>query len=94
MALLTNDRSRAAAEIVRLMFGRWVQENDFKYLDQHFGINQITSYQSIDYAQLKAALTDRQGRRAARQALDQQLHQANEILKRHLLAEEQALQAH
>ena len=22
---------------------RWVQENDFKYLDKHFGINQITS---------------------------------------------------
>lgn len=52
VAILTNDHTRAAclpcrhrqaAELVRLIFGRWVQENDFKYLDQHFGINQITS---------------------------------------------------
>ena len=26
------------------MFNRWLQENDFKYRDKHFGINQITSY--------------------------------------------------
>ena len=42
------------------MFGRWVQENDFKYLDQHFGINQITSYGVLNYADLKSQLTDRQ----------------------------------
>ena len=36
VAILTDDHSRAAAEVVRLIFGRWVQENDFKYLDQHF----------------------------------------------------------
>ena len=44
VAVLTDDTQRAASEIVRLMFCRWVQENDFKYLDKHFGINQITSY--------------------------------------------------
>jgi hypothetical protein len=27
---------RAASEILRLMFSRWVQENDFKYPDKHF----------------------------------------------------------
>lgn len=59
LAILTDDPDRPAAEIVRLMFSRWVQENDFKYLDKHFGINQLTSYRSIPYASLRATLTDR-----------------------------------
>jgi hypothetical protein len=42
VAVLTDDTQRTASEILRLMFCRWVQENDFKYLDKHFGINQIT----------------------------------------------------
>ena len=47
VAILTDDRARAAAEIIRLIFNRWIQENDFKYLDQHYGINQLTSYRVI-----------------------------------------------
>jgi hypothetical protein len=47
VGVLTDDRQRAAAEIVYLMFNRWTQENDFKYLDEHWGINQITSYASV-----------------------------------------------
>jgi hypothetical protein len=42
------------------MFRRWLQENDFKYLDKHFGINQITSYRSIAYGELAEGLQDRQ----------------------------------
>jgi hypothetical protein len=60
VSIVTTDPSRAAEEILRLMFGRWVQENDFKYLDKHFGLNQLTSYRSIEYEQLKGQLTDRQ----------------------------------
>lgn len=59
LAILTDDSTRPAAEIVRLMFSRWVQENDFKYLDKHFGINQLTSYRSIPYSKLRSTLTDR-----------------------------------
>jgi hypothetical protein len=33
------------------MFNRWIQENDFKYLNKHFGINQLTSYRSTPYEQ-------------------------------------------
>jgi type I site-specific restriction endonuclease len=42
------------------MFNRWLQENDFKYLNKHFGINQLTSYRSTPYEQLRDELTDRQ----------------------------------
>ena len=59
LAILTDDLTRPAEAIVRLMFKRWVQENDFKYLNQHFGLNQLTSYRSVPYATLRAGLTDR-----------------------------------
>lgn len=94
VAILTDDLERPAAQIIKLMFQRWVQENDFKYLDQHFGINQITSYRSIEYEQLKGQVEDRQVKSVARKALDLSHQKANEQLKRNLLAEEQALQAH
>ena len=60
LAILTDDIERASEPIVRLMFNRWVQENDFKYLNKHFGINQLTSYRSTPYEQLRDQLTDRQ----------------------------------
>ncbi len=94
VAILTDDLQRAAIEIIKLMFQRWLQENDFKYLDKHFGINQITSYRSIDYEKLKAQVEDREVKSGARKALDRKLKQVTEPLKRHLLAEEQARQAH
>ena len=59
LAILTDDLTRPAEEIVRLIFHRWVQENDFKYLNQHFGIDQLTRYRSLPYATLRAGLTDR-----------------------------------
>lgn len=94
VAILTDDLKRAAIEIIQLMFQRWLQENDFKYLDKHFGINQITSYRSIEYEKLRGQVEDRQIKSTARKALDRKLKQVIEPLKRDLLAEEQACQAH
>ena len=94
VAILTDDLKRAASEIIRLMFQRWLQENDFKYLDKHLGINQITSYRSIKYAKLKGQVEDREVKSVERKALDKSLKKTTEQLKRDLLAEEQALQAH
>jgi hypothetical protein len=94
VAILTDDLKRAAIEIIQLMFQRWLQENDFKYLDKHFGINQITSYRSIEYEKLKGQVEDREIKSAVRKALDLKLKQVTEPLKRDLLAEEQAHQAH
>jgi hypothetical protein len=60
LSVLTDDAQRPVFAIVRLMFNRWIQENDFKYLNKHFGINQLTSYRSTPYEQLRDQLTDRQ----------------------------------
>jgi hypothetical protein len=75
VAVLTDDTQRAASEIVRLMFCRWVQENDFKYLDKHFGINQITSYGVVGYEELAEHVEDRQVRSAEAKALGEQRRQ-------------------
>jgi len=43
VSILASDQERSAIWIITAMFHRWLQENDFKYLDTHFGINEITS---------------------------------------------------
>ncbi|MEI6180371.1 MAG: hypothetical protein WCP31_06435 [Chloroflexales bacterium] len=90
VSILTDDLTRPAAEVVRLMLGRWVQENDFKYSDLHFGFKQITSYGVIAYAQLKPQLTDRQVQSGAARALAEQARQLTAQLGRLLWAERQA----
>ena len=39
VAVLTDDPTRPAREALRLIFNRWLQENDFNYADKRFGIN-------------------------------------------------------
>ena len=60
LSILSDNTTRPVYEIVRLIFNRWIQENDFKYLNKHFGINQLTSYRATPYQQLRDQLTDRQ----------------------------------
>jgi hypothetical protein len=75
VSILTDDPTSAAPVIIRLMFNRWIQENDFKYLDTHFGINQITSYGVTEYAQLRQQVADRQVRSAEVKGLAEQRRQ-------------------
>ena len=60
LGILTDDADRPAQELIWLMFHRWLQENDFKYMEKHFGINQITSYASYSYEEIAKSLEDRQ----------------------------------
>lgn len=59
VSILTDDKTREAKEVVELMLKRWVQENDFKYLIKHFGINQITTYAFIDYKDMREKIEDK-----------------------------------
>lgn len=59
LSILTDDNERNPEEVIKLMLNRWVQENDFKYMIEHFGINQITSYAFIDYKDLKDKIEDK-----------------------------------
>src|SRR5206468_599819 len=92
-AILTDDLKRAAVEIIRLMFQRWLQENDFKYQIKHFGLNQIVSYQVVPYQQLTKQLTDRQVQSEAYRAL---LEQQRSLGRQqgHLLVEQERSARH
>jgi hypothetical protein len=85
VSILSDDKTAAAALIVRLMFNRWLQENDFKYLDKHFGINQITSYGVSGYEELRQEVEDRQVRSAEVKALREQKRQVRVQQSRLLL---------
>jgi hypothetical protein len=47
------------AEAAKLIFSRWLQENDFRILDRHFGMMQMVSRRSQSYADLAHTLPDR-----------------------------------
>lgn len=85
VSILTNDLHRRAEELIELMFSRWLQENDFKYLDNHFGINEITSYASVSYQELDKALTDKQMKSGVYKALEKQRADIKRRLKNRLL---------
>ncbi len=85
VAILTDDQKVEAARVVRWMFNRWLQENDFKYLDKHFGINQITSYGVTGYEELRQKVVDRQVRSAEMKALGEQKRQLRDSTKPSLI---------
>lgn len=89
VGILTDDRQRAAAQILHLMFNRWTQENDFKYLDEHWGINQITSYASVAYERLKDQLEQKQIKSGQYKALEQKTAQLKSRLSKLLLSQHQ-----
>ena len=90
VSILTDEAKRSAMELIRLMFCRWLQENDFKYLDKHFGINQITSYGVIRYEELRQQVQDRQVRSAEAKALQEQRRQLRAQQSRLLLLQAQS----
>ncbi|MEA2096440.1 MAG: hypothetical protein U9P73_07085 [Candidatus Cloacimonadota bacterium] len=86
VSILSNDKEKDASEIIKLMFKRWLQENDFKYLDNHFGINEITSYVSKPYAEpLAASLVDVQQNSGKYKALQMNIRYDKKELKDLLL---------
>jgi hypothetical protein len=89
ISILSDDQAATAVTLIRLMFSRWVQENDFKYLDKHFGINQITSYGVTGYDELRQEVADRQVRSAEVKALREQRYQLRAKQSRLLLLQAQ-----
>jgi len=48
-SILTSHPRMDVRDVVWAIFRRWLQENDFKYLDVHFGLNQLTSRDSSTF---------------------------------------------
>jgi hypothetical protein len=89
VSILSDDQAATALTLIGLMFSRWVQENDFKYLDKHFGINQITSYGVTGYEALRQEVADRQVCSVQVKALREQRHQLRAKQSRLLLLQAQ-----
>ena len=88
--VLCSDPCLPATEAVTLIFNRWLQENDFRLLDRHFGIMQMTSRRSQAYADIAGTLQDRPvesleyrelraAAAALRQTLQKQLYERERI---------------
>ena len=90
VAVLSDDLERSSQEIILLIFRRWVQENDFKYLDKHFGIDQITSYQAVSYQELADKITDKDMLNTVYANLTKQRQTETSKLKNLLFKREQA----
>ena len=58
VGVLCSDPSISTAEAVTLIFSRWLQENDFRILDQYFGMMQMTTRRSQAYAAIASTLQD------------------------------------
>lgn len=90
VAILSDAIDRDSQEIILLIFRRWIQENDFKYLDKHFGIDQITSYQAVSYEALADEITDKTVISRTHQALTKQRREETSKLKTLLWKRERA----
>ena len=86
LSIITDDKDRNTNESVVLMLTRWVQENDFKYMIKHFGLNQITSYAFTDYRALRDKLEDKLYICALHKSLTKEIDKVRAKFKTALLA--------
>jgi len=59
VSIITSHPDMDIQDVVWAIFRRWVQENDFKYLDIHFGFNQLTSRDSCSFGEQADQFEDR-----------------------------------
>ena len=59
LSVITSHPGMDAQDVVWAICRRWLQENDFKYLDTHFGINQLTSRDSLSFRDCADRFEDR-----------------------------------
>jgi hypothetical protein len=59
VSIITSHPDMDIQDVVWAIFRRWVQENDFKYLDTHFGFNQLTSRDSSSFREQADHFEDR-----------------------------------
>jgi hypothetical protein len=85
MSVLCTHPDMKVERAVWSIFNRWLQENDFKYLDKHFGINQLTSYASTTYAEKADSLNDREVESSEHRELAKTLRNCEAALARLLL---------
>ena len=59
VSIITSHPNMDIEDVVWAIFRRWLQENDFKYLNANFGFNQLTSRDSSSFRSEPARFQDR-----------------------------------
>ncbi|MBA7688415.1 hypothetical protein ES703_96895 [subsurface metagenome] len=85
VSILASDQEQIITEIITEIFSRWLQENDFSYLINHFGIDELTSRAYESYSSIEGKITDRQVRSREYKAVMQKKHKVESSLSRLLL---------
>ncbi len=88
VAILTSDPDRDRRSVIATMFNRWLQENDFGYMNRHVGINELTSRSHETYASIGEHLDDRHVLSREYKALRREKMRAESALKSLLLKRE------
>ena len=58
LPVLCTDPTRSGESSIRPILERWLQENEILYGINNVGINEITSYKNVSYAEIAASLDD------------------------------------
>jgi len=94
VAILTSDSNRDRRSVIGSMFNRWLQENDFGYMNRHMGINELTSRSHETYASIGDSLDDRHVLSRQYKALRRERTRAESALKGLLLKREKQHETH
>jgi len=94
VSILTSDPDRDRRSVIGAMFNRWLQENDFGYMNRHVGINELTSRSHETYASIGDSLDDRHVLSREYKALRREKTGAESALKGLLLKREKQHETH
>ncbi len=85
VSVLCSNPEMPLEDAVWLIFNRWLQENDFKYLDRHFGIDQLDSRSRNDFKNRMDEFTDRSAESTEYKKLKKESKAASAALAKNLL---------
>lgn len=94
VAILASDPNRDRRSVIGAMFNRWLQENDFGYMNRHVGINELTSRSHETYASIGDSLDDRHVLSREYKALRREKTGVESVLKGLLLKREKQRETH
>ena len=90
VSVLTSNPHMDIRDVVWAIFQRWLQENDFKYLDAHFGFCQLDSRDSLSFEDHADLFQDRQVESPEHAKLKKQLDKLETRLGKRLIEQKRA----
>ena len=90
VSVLCSHPTMGIQDLVWYIFNRWLQENDFKYLDENYGINQLDSRAHVSFAEKADEFKDRDAESAEYRLLKKLANEAGKKLAKSLLKLNQA----